>query len=233
MKYLCESCDRLAEPARLRRESGALVLSCSKCGAETRAAWAEAEAEPAAAAVSRATAPAASPAPAASRVVALHAVPPLGAMGEDPFVVPEDRCPKCVAPRPPGGLSCHSCGLVFANFVAAESAPSAELQAAWKELAARWDDLSTHDRVLAGAAVRGELAAAGRLYRIHLARQPRDPMAARGRDEVIRLAATTSPLRPEPPPVNPEQARKMLAVVAAMFLAFSLLLVTYWVVSRR
>lgn len=239
MKYLCESCDRLAEPAQVKREAGALVLACSKCGAQTRAAWTEAEAEPAAAAVSRspapspAVAPAAVPAPAPPRVVTLHAVPPLTSPGEDPFTVPEDRCPKCIAPRPAGALSCRQCGLVFANFVAAESAPSAELQAAWKELAGHWDEVASHDRVLAAAAMRGELAAAGRLYRIQLARQPRDPMAARGRDEVLRLAATTSPLTPEPPPVDPEQAKKAIAVVAAMLLAFSLLLVTYWIVSHR
>jgi hypothetical protein len=229
VKYLCESCDRLAEPASLRREAGALVLSCSKCGAETRAAWAEAQAEPAAAAVPRASAPA----PSSPRVVTLHAVPPMGSAGEDPFTVPEDRCPKCVAPRPEGALSCHGCGLVFANFVAAESTPSDELQAAWKDLTSHWGDVAAHDRVLAAAAVRGDLAAAGRLYRIRLARQPRDPLAVRGRDEVLRLAATTSPLLSEPPPVNPDQAKKVLSVVAAMFLLFSLLVVSYWVFARR
>jgi len=233
VKYLCETCDRLAEASGFRREAGKLVLTCARCGAETRAAWAEtaAEAEPAVAAAPRISSPAA---PQPARVVPLHAVPPLSAMGEDPFVVPEDRCPKCVAPKPPGGgLSCPQCGLVFANFVAAESEPSGELKAAWKELAAHWDDVAFHDRVLAGAAVRGDLAAAGRLYRIHLARRPREPMASRGRDEVIRLAATTSPLRPEPLPVDAEQAKKVLVGVAALFLIFSLVLVAYWFLAGR
>jgi len=260
VKYLCESCDRLAEASGFRREAGMLVLICTRCGAETRTAWAEpaagspgavtadrrglqtraarseADAEPATAAVSHApvAAPPPAPAPAAPRVVALHAVPPLTFPGEDPFTVPEDRCPKCVAPKPlGGGLSCHQCGLVFANFVAVESEPSGELKAAWKELAAHWDDAAFHDRVLAGAAVRGDLASAGRLYRIHLARRPRDPMASRGRDEVIRLAATTTPLRPDPLPVDPEKAKKVLVGVAAIFLAFSLILVTYFLVARR
>ncbi|HSP80944.1 MAG TPA: hypothetical protein VLQ93_20630, partial [Myxococcaceae bacterium] len=36
MKYLCETCERLIPPAGFRVDQGVLVLSCSRCGAETR-----------------------------------------------------------------------------------------------------------------------------------------------------------------------------------------------------
>jgi hypothetical protein len=108
---------------------------------------------------------------------------------------------------------------VFANFVAAECEPSPELRAAWTELAGQWDDLAAHDRTVALAATRGELAAVGRLYRIHLARQPRDPIATRGRDEVLRRAATSPSMLPgsgllpgQTPgtPVNAERVKRVL-----------------------
>lgn len=238
MKYLCASCERLVEVARFRLDGAQLVLTCQRCGAETRAKQVEAAAEPAVAVASSpsglpASLPAASSASSLSspsppaRVVPLHAVPPPTFGGEDPFAVPEGRCPKCIAPRPEGAQVCRQCGLVFANFVPSEQQPSEELVAAWKELASRWDDLPAHDQALAGATVRGELAAMGRLYRIRLARQPMDPVAQRGRDEVLRLAASTSPLVPERvlgPPDVPERARQVLlwslVVAMALFVGF-------------
>jgi len=36
VKYLCETCERLIPPAGFRVDQGVLVLSCSRCGAETR-----------------------------------------------------------------------------------------------------------------------------------------------------------------------------------------------------
>ncbi|HVE84927.1 MAG TPA: hypothetical protein VND93_18880, partial [Myxococcales bacterium] len=194
-------------------------LSCARCGAETRARAAEAQAEAA-----TASAPSA-PAPSSARVVPLHAVPPPTFGGEDPFAVPEDRCPKCVAPRAEGALTCRQCGLVFDNFVASDHQPSPELQATWTELAAHWDDLDAHDRALAGATARGDLAAMGRLYRIRLARQPKDHIAQRGRDEVLRLAASTSPLitaRSLDPADSQERARQVLLWALALVMAIGL-----------
>lgn len=237
MKYLCTGCERLVEPAAFRLDGAELCLTCSRCGAETRARPANAPAQPsavaaftpaAAAHTSLAWSPGTPPqasfppepptplepttphtpttpiAPEPARVVPLHAVPapapappearPPASGGEDPFSIPEGRCPKCISPRPAKALSCSQCGLVFDNYVSSEQQPSPELATAWRELMESWDDTGAHDLALGSAATRGELAAMGRLYRIHLARYPGDPIAQRGRDEVLRLAATTAPL---------------------------------------
>jgi len=237
MKYLCEGCERLVEGARFwLDDSGELVLTCARCGAETRARSSAVEPRPAAASSPLSPVPGppppTGPSPAsAARLVPLHAVPPPTFGGEDPFAVPQDRCPKCVAPRPEGAAICRQCGLAFVNFVALEHQPPAELQESWKALAARWDDLGAHDRVMASATARGELAALGRLYRIRLARQPLDPIAQRGRDEVLRLASSTSPLVPERPlgPPDPSSASwKALLWVSLLVLAS----LAVWMVSQ-
>ena len=239
MKYLCQWCERLADAARFRVDGAELVLTCTKCGAETRARPAEASTElvaviaadpaepaPPPPAPAPAAAPEAPVTPLSARVVPIHAVPPPTFGGDDPFAVPEGRCPKCVAPRQPDALACNQCGLVFDNFVAGEHRSSPELEVVWKELVARWDDLAAHDRALASAAARGELAVMGRLYRIRLARQPRDPIATRGRDEVLRLASSTTPfLGPHQASAKDgtESAQRSLMVVAAAMVGMSLL----------
>jgi hypothetical protein len=72
--------------------------------------------------------------------------------------------------------------------------PSPELRAVWTDLVGRWDDMKAHDAAVASIAARAELAAMGRLYRIRLARQPLDPIALRGRDEVVRIASSATAL---------------------------------------
>src|SRR5207248_3000186 len=103
VKYLCEHCDRLAEAGRFFLEAGELVLVCQRCGASTRVA-----APAAATAGGAVAAPAPAPSPPPQRVVALHAVPPPNFGGEDPFAVPGGRCPKCIAARPEGALTCRA-----------------------------------------------------------------------------------------------------------------------------
>lgn len=205
MKYLCEGCERLVVPARFALEAGALLLTCERCGATTRAepggaatAGGAAPAQDGAEAAVAAPTPAEPRPPAALRVVALR---PSGetvrqaaalARSEDPFAPPPGHCPKCLAPRDEDGLICPRCGLVYANFIAAEHRPSAPLGEAWVELLAHWDDEPRHERFLQLALARGELAGAGRLYRLRLAQAPQDLFAQRGRDEVLRLASASS-----------------------------------------
>lgn len=117
---------------------------------------------------------------------------PLSAMLGDPFMPPQGYCPKCIAIRRAGALSCPQCGLVFARFKPEEHRPSAPLSAAWKLVLSRWEDKEAHDRLMSLALERDELPDVGRLYRIRLALNPDDPMAWRGRDEVLRLAATAT-----------------------------------------
>jgi hypothetical protein len=110
----------------------------------------------------------------------------------DPFAVPEGHCPKCIAVRPALASACAQCGLVFANFKREEVEPSASIAEQFQHLLSQWEDVGGHDRVLQAALSRGELASVGRLYRIRLANVPQDPYAARGRDEVLRLATASS-----------------------------------------
>lgn len=201
MRYLCDSCERLAPPAAFRVEMGVLVITCARCGQESRARPEEALV----AAVAETQAEASQPAPAlrsntapALKVVTLRPseeqVREAAALArsEDPFAVPPDFCPKCISVRKEGAESCASCGLVYANFDPGEQRASDSLRAAWLSVLERWDDRDAHDRLLSLAVGQGELAAAGRLYRIRLAQASDDVYAQRGRDEVLRLA-TASP----------------------------------------
>ena len=133
-----------------------------------------------------------------NKVVAIRAVTDAvrlaaeAAKAPDPFAVPEDRCPKCVAEKSPTSLACPHCGLVYVNYVPEETAPSSELATAFREAMERWDDTRLQDRALAIATRRGELVALGRLYRLRQAAAPLDPVAQRGRDEVLRRASAAS-----------------------------------------
>ena len=78
MKYVCEACERLVEPAAYAIDKGALELSCPRCEGRTRA-----QIQPHQAAVI----------PIRSESPALEVVPP-------PEVVPvHERCPKCATPK--------------------------------------------------------------------------------------------------------------------------------------
>lgn len=223
MRYLCDACERLAPPAAFRVELSVLVITCARCGQETRArpeealvaAVAETQAEP----LSAAPAPRTSTAP-ALKVVALRPseerVREAAALArsEDPFAVPEGFCPKCISARKEGAESCASCGLVYSNFDPQEQRLSEELKTSWLSVLERWDDRDAHDRLVALALGRGELAAAGRLYRIRLAQAPDDLYAQRGRDEVVRVAAA-SPVAFKDAPA-PASSNKMQTVVTVL-----------------
>jgi hypothetical protein len=181
---------------------GVLVITCARCGQESRAR--PDEALVAAVAQTQADAslpplvPRSIPAP-ALKVVTLRPsedrVREAAALArsEDPFAVPSGFCPKCISVRKEGVESCAACGLVYANFDPGEQRVSEPLSAAWLSVLERWDDRDAHDRLLSLAVGQGELAAVGRLYRIRLAQAPDDVYAQRGRDEVVRLA-TASPV---------------------------------------
>lgn len=194
MKFLCPSCERLTAFSAFRMEGTSLVLRCSRCGAESRSPAAES---------SSALQPTSSLAGGlkASSAVGLKVVPrepdeaQLGATSfdeGDAFSAPAGFCPKCVAVRAPSAATCAQCGLQFANFRPEEFQPSSGLAELWCGLLARWDDISEHDRLLQAATIQGELATVGRLYRLRLARSADDPIALRGRDEVLRLATASS-----------------------------------------
>jgi hypothetical protein len=234
MRYLCDACERLAPPAAFRVELGVLVMTCARCGQESRARPEEAlaaavsqaqEPEPEKVLPSRATA-----AP-SLKVVALR--PSEGQVREaaelarsgEPFAVPAGFCPKCIAVRKEGAEACAACGLVYSNFNPSEQELSEPLRAAWLAVLERWDDRDAHDRLLSLAVGRGELAMAGRLYRIRLAQAPDDLYAQRGRDEVVRLA-TASPVafRPTPAPGASNKAQVIAGLVFFLMLLVAAML---------
>lgn len=204
MKFLCPSCERLADASRFRVQGGTLVLTCEKCGADNATDIPSAAESSAPTAVVVPFRPAVAPAP-----------PLQPAMPEDPLAVPDGYCPKCIASRQPDALACGQCGLVFANFRAEEHLPSPVLVSRWEQLLEHWGHVESHDAFLHDVSVIGELAAAGRLYRIRLARSPGDPMAERGRDEVIRRATAAATLVAGSLP-KPQAGLKWKAAVAAL-----------------
>lgn len=161
------------------------------------------------------------PAPAAPlRVVqdaAASASPP---SSEDPFMPPPGFCPKCIGVRKDGAVVCPYCGLDYARFRSEESRPSGAVASTWLGVLELWESKGAHDKVLALASERGELAALGRLYRIRLARNPEDAVAKRGREEVLRLASAGSTFLSTPPPDKRTKLR-----MAGLGVLFLLLLV--------
>ena len=115
MKVVCPACERIAAAASYREEDGTLWLRCTRCGAES-ALVVEAPERPTG---PLRTAPAPLPEPpeppAPSRVLPLRPVAVSDAVrlaadaaaSADPFAVPEDRCPKCIAARPAATARAH------------------------------------------------------------------------------------------------------------------------------
>lgn len=188
MKFLCPACERITEFSSFRTEGTSLVLRCSRCGVESQSGAFEHISHPTPLALAPGAKAAPSPAlkiiPRESEDREIRA-----AWSPEEWTVPAGFCPKCIGVRPVGALACAHCGLLFANFRPEELQPPALIADRWNAVLSRWDELSEHDRLLQAALVHGELATVGRLYRIRLARNPGDPIALRGRDEVLRLAS--------------------------------------------
>lgn len=213
MKFQCDACERLVPLETYRTEAGGLVVTCGRCGVDSRvgppattAPRTEARAAPAVAGAAPVPGvppserwSAAAPVSPALRVVRSEAGPLAPPLTDDAlFEPPPGVCPKCVAPQREEALACPQCGLVYVNYQPEEQPLSDVLADAWRALAARWEDWDAHDRLMTLAVGRGELAMAGRLYRIRLARVPDDAVARRGRDEVVRRATLVVPSSVEP-----------------------------------
>jgi len=227
--FLCPACERLTVFSEFRIEGDALVLRCVRCRMESRSQAVEAAptvATIAAAASASATAP--------LRQAALAPIPTQtdGDPGEEILSVPEGHCPKCVAVRPPQASSCAHCGLVFANYQPEELRPSPALAEQFRGLLSNWDDVEEHDRVIRAALTQGELAVLGRLYRIRLARSADDAFAARGRDEVLRLATASSAGRDRGESDAISRYRSA-GLIAALFTMLLFLVIALYATFRR
>jgi hypothetical protein len=200
MKFLCPACERLTAFSGFRADGDVLVLLCSRCGIESRS-------NPVPQNGAAAVASSQSAVPGVGLEIGLS--PPSRSSSarsavalEDVWAIPEGHCPKCVAPRPADATSCAQCGLHFASFKPDELRPAPALEEPMQRLLSSWEDVAAHDRMIQAALVQGELATVGRMYRIRLARAPQDAYAARGRDEVLRLATASSTSFAEAAPVS-------------------------------
>jgi hypothetical protein len=231
VKYLCPSCERLVELRDFKLEGAALVVTCPACQVVSRT---HAPPVPSPAPVVPLVPVTSSSgerpglqltwAPGASNVVALRTpgaeavLAAAEAAKSAPFAVPEGRCPKCVAPRTPENSSCPQCGLTFTQFDPAQVEPPEWLKGAWVELLSHWDDEPRHLELRRQAVETQDLASLGRLYRLRLVAQSEDPIAQRGRDEVLRLALIpNTPTQPSAPP-SPKWKYLLLGLVLLLCL---------------
>jgi hypothetical protein len=101
-------------------------------------------------------------------------------------------CPKCGKQRAPAAEACPRCGLVFALWQADSAAPGASLDEAgselWRKVEANWSDTALHEELLRHCLQTGTLAAAGRLYRDRLDRDPKDALAAHMQAQILAKA---------------------------------------------
>jgi hypothetical protein len=232
MKVVCPSCERLIDVTAVRVVGADVFLGCAKCGVEsslpvTADALPTFEAPKAAPPLPMSSRKTPGPralvlasSAEASNVVMLRA-PTTAAVDsarafadQDPFEVPEGLCPKCVSPRAPAALACPTCGLIFSRFRPASTEPPADLAAMWRELLREWGDDDRHAAIRRLAHDRAQLPELARLYRIRLAAMPDDPIAQRGRDEVL-TAATAVMMLPRAPPEDQRGSRLMRFVVGA------------------
>jgi hypothetical protein len=224
VKFLCPTCQALAEATRYRVERGTLHLHCAQCGVESATDVPEAarsvpdRASTGSAKILPLRAELAPRAASAAQVPTPQPRPPSSAQTEvEPLAVPDGYCPKCISPRSREAPACGQCGLVFDSASPEEYQPAPALLASWIRLLGAWEDPSGHERFLREASTQGELAATGRLYRIRLAQAPDDPLARRGRDEVIRLATAAASL--SIPTGMEEKGTPTWKVVLAVFVA--------------
>jgi len=132
--------------------------------------------------------------------------------------IPPGHCPKCITPRAAQALICNSCGLVYANFRAEEHQPSAALESAWRALEERWAKQDEHEKFLQMSFNMGELAKAGRLYRIRLAAFPDDVQARTALESMVKMASTAAAAAAKTDPAEMQRnRRKVLAVSAMLF----------------
>ncbi len=234
MKVLCPQCDRLSDLEQFRFDGAALIVTCSKCGVETRTQPGATPSpvpltpipttpiEPYQSTMTPLPSmPRLSSSPSASNVVLLK-TPTTEAVEKaakaartNPFEVPAGLCPKCVSRRQPSARSCGQCGLVFDMLDEKTLEPPDWLSADWKALLLSWGDEAEHDRIRKKAAQADALAIIGRLYRLRLATMPDDPYALRGREEIMRLASIS--VAPRASTDLPPSTSKAKIVIAALF----------------
>lgn len=234
MKVLCPQCERLISLERFRLDGAALIITCTKCDAQTRVEAAQVlESAAVAAPAPLPSRPISAPPrvslasmEGASNVVMLrtagHEAVQKAALAadENPFAVPEGVCPKCIARR--GETSaCAHCGIHFENVDEAMLLPPKWLRDDWIELLRDWGNETKHGQLRRKAQQAEALAAVGRLYRLRQAFVPEDPVAETGRSEVLRMAAVAISFRPSS--MDEGDQRKKVILIGAFVVLTALL----------
>ncbi|MBL8915354.1 MAG: hypothetical protein JNM17_31915 [Archangium sp.] len=238
MKVLCPHCERLLELEQFRLDGSSLIVTCAKCGQETRVT-------PGAAAPVVAMTPNPIPAPqvpevrapprvslasvsGASNVVVLRtashdAVARAAAAAESPFAIPEGLCPKCVARKREGSVECPHCGVRFEIFEEATALPPKLLRDEWVALLQDWGNDSKHQQLRRKAQQLDALATVGRLYRLRQANFPEDPFAAEALTDILRLAAVPMGI-PRSDELGADQRRKVITIAVGVMALFLLVI---------
>lgn len=134
----------------------------------------------------------------------------------DPFEVPPGHCPKCLAPRDEAP-ACRQCGVHFEYFQPEAVAPPAWLREAWLSLLRDWGNEKAHEDVRRRAQRDDALTPLGRLYRLRQVAEPNDPIAEKGRADVLRLAAAPMTFRTRDEAPEPGRAKVVVAGVVVLF----------------
>jgi hypothetical protein len=231
VKVLCPQCERLIALEVFRAEGSALIITCGKCGAESRVEGAPAGSTPAVRAPSLPPRVSLESTSGGSNVVVLRtagheaAQKAARAAEEGPFTIPDGVCPKCIAPRA-ATPSCPHCGILFESFDEATVLPPKWLRDDWVEVLRDWGDEAKHAQLRRKAQQVDALAAVGRLYRLRQSIVPEDPVAEEGRADVLRLAAVTMSFRPPQDDFVERRKKIMLGsalAVVTLILALGLL----------
>ena len=231
VKVLCPQCERLIALEVFRVDGPVLIISCAKCGAESRV-----ESVSAAANASTPSRPPSQPprvslasTDGGSNVVVLRTAgheavqKAAKAAEEEPFAIPDGVCPKCIARRA-DTPSCPHCGILFETFDEASVLPEKWLREEWVELLRDWNNQPRHSQLRRKAQQTDALAAVGRLYRLRQAFVPEDPVAEEGRAEVLRMAAAGISFRP-PASDDDAERRKRVALMGTLLVMTVILLV--------
>jgi Zn ribbon nucleic-acid-binding protein len=237
VKVLCPQCERLITLEVFRVDGAVLIVSCTRCGAESRV-----ESIPAtqAAQVSVGNQGARSPSSlpprvslasteGGSNVVVLRTAgheavqKAAKAADEGPFAIPDGVCPKCIGPRSTAP-ACPHCGILFETFDETTVLMPKWLREDWVELLRDWGNEAKHGQLRRKAQQIDGLAPLGRLYRMRQAFVPEDPIAADGRAELLRLAAGAIALRAQPDDGLERRKRTVLIVIVSVFAIFAALM---------
>ena len=162
MKFVCDSCERLVEPASFRIQGEALLLACPRCQAESKLERTAQESPPSRPVV----------VPFASRPAPVE--PPQSESEDEApvMVVPaSERCPKCAEPKN-GRSACAKCGLIFELYRPEEDAIPSSARRDFAQM------LETGDLKLLDVVPTERLAHLARLCRHHLADFPGEPRAS-------------------------------------------------------